>query len=140
MKSFVSAILYATVALLPVQAQGEPRAQAKALVAEAAEFLQTSGLDRLVHEINHAGGRFATKDASKPPLIVYDLKGKTLAFGGDARHIGMDHSKAIAKLLDHAKTLKKGWYETPTEAGGMKVAIYFEKVGEVLITTSIHLH
>jgi hypothetical protein len=52
----------------------------------------------------------------------------------------MDHSKAIAKLLDHAKTSKKGWQEPPTEAGGMKVAIYFEKVGEVLITTSIHLH
>ena len=140
MKSFLTAIMYAPVAVLPIQAQGNPRAQAEDLVAKAADFLQASGLDRLVHEINHAGGRFAATDASKPQLMVYDLKGKTLAFGGDARHIGMNHSKVIATLLDQAKSSKKGWYEPPTEAGGMKVAIYFEKAGEVLITTSIHLH
>lgn len=140
MKSVVSAIFFATMAVHPIQAQGNPRAEAENLVANAAGFLQTSGLDRLVHEINHAGGRFAAKDTSKPQLIVYDLKGKTLAFGGDARHIGMDHSKAIAKLLDHAKSSKKGWFESATNDGGMKVAIYFERVGEVLITTSIHNH
>ena len=140
MKSFVSTILFATVAVLSTHAQGSPRAQAEARVIEAADFLQASGLDRLVHEINHAGGRFASTDASKPPLIVYDLKGKILAYGGDARHIGMNHAKAVANLLDHVKTSKKGWFEASTEAGGMKVAIYFVKVGEVLITTSIHQH
>ena len=140
MKSFAATTLFATVVVLPIQAQGSPRVHAEDLVAKAADFLGASGLDRLVHEINHAGGRFAAKDASMPPLIVYDLKGKILAYGGDARHIGMNHSKAIANLLEHAKSSKRGWFEPSAEAGGMKVAIYFVKVGEVLITTSTHQH
>ena len=140
MKLPIPAILSATLLVFPALAQGDRRVQAEAVVAEAADVLRASGLDKLVHEINHNNGRFASKDASRPQLIVYDLNGKTLAFAGDARHVGMNHSKAVANLLEHAKSTKKGWFEPPAEAGAMKVNTYFEKVGEVLITTTIHMH
>ena len=140
MKFFIPAVLSMGVIASPALAEGVDRPQAEALVTEAADVLRGSGLDPLVHNINHAGGRFASKDATKPQLILYDLKGKILAFAGDARHIGMQHGKAMAGLLEYAKSTKKGWYEPVVPAGGMKMAIYFEKVGEVLITTTLHMH
>lgn len=125
---------------IPFKAEVNRRAQAEALVAEAVSVLRSSGLDKLIHEINHANGRLAKKDASSPQLIIYDLKGKALAYSGDSRHIGMDHSKAMAGLFSHSRSITKGWYPPRSEAGSTPAAIYFEKVGDILITATLHLH
>ncbi|WP_291272284.1 hypothetical protein [Geothrix sp.] len=152
MKPAALAVLSTALWALPVSAQGssrtqvetllevDHRAQAEVLVEEAATVLRASGLEKLVHEINHANGRFASKDASKPQLIVYDLKGQILAYAGDPRHIGMNHGKVMAPFLAHIQSLRKGWYTLSTQAGMTGTRIYFEKVGDALITATLRLH
>lgn len=132
--TFITVALVATT----IRAGEEPRALAEARVAEAVAILKSSGLDKLVHEINHNNGRLAKNDASSPPLIVYDIKGKILAYAGDSRHIRMDHSKAVAGLLTHVQSTHKGWYSPQPEIGTMQTAVFFEKVGDALITATIH--
>lgn len=138
MKPFV--LLPALLTVLPLQAQEDARAKAEALVSEAAQFARESGADRLIQEVNHASGRFGNRDALKPQLIVYDLKGKILAHSRDVRHVGMDHSRAMSRLLEHAKLHKKGWFEPSPGPGGMETTTYFERVGDVLITAPPHFH
>ena len=140
MPSPTPALLAIALVAIPLKAEVDRRAQAEALVAEAVAVLRSSGLDKLVHEINHANGRLAKKDASSPQLIIYDLKGKTLAYAGDSRHIGMDHSKAMTAFFSHSRSIHKGWYPPRSEAGTTPTAIYFEKVGDILITATLHIH
>lgn len=135
-----AAYLALVLAALPLRADADRRVQAEALVAEAITTLRSSGLEQLVHAINHTNGRLSKKDASDPQLIVYDLKGKTLAYAGDSRHIGMDHSKAMAAFLGYTHSVRKGWYPPQPEAGTRQTVIYFEKVGDVLITATLHPH
>lgn len=138
MKPFL--LLPALLIVLPTQAQGDARGKAETLVSEAAQFARESGADKLIQEINHAQGRFGNRDAMKPQLIVYDLKGKILAHSRDVRHVGMDHSRAVSRLLEVAKSRKKGWFEPPSGAGDLETTTYFERVGDILITAPPHFH
>ena len=140
MKSFHSTLISALFIAFPTQAQTESRNRVEMLVAEATQFAKQSGAEQLIHEINYAKGRFANRDASKPQLVVYDLKGKTLAHAGDVHHVGMDHSHHVAKLLEVAKTQERGWLESVPETARIKQAIYFEKISGVLITVTLQKH
>lgn len=126
--------------MLPAQAQENARAKAEALVSEAGQFARESGADKLIQEINHAQGRFGNRDSLKPQLIVYDLKGKILAHSRDVRHVGMDHSRAVSRLLEFAKAHKKGWFEPTAGASDLVTTAYFERVGDLLITAPPHFH
>jgi signal transduction histidine kinase len=85
-------------------------------------------------------------------VIVYDLNGKCLAQGGNAKLVGKDLINLkdpdgfpiIARFVETAKTKGSGWVEgykfmNPVSKKMEKKAMYLERVGETLIGVGVHL-
>lgn len=113
-----------------------PRATAEALLDTAVNFAKTDGVQALLRETNHAQGRFHSREAGKPYLVIYDLSGKTLAHASDIRHVGMDHSRVIGRLLELAQRQPRGWFE-PSHGAMDHEAVCFGRLGNVLITVNL---
>ncbi len=117
------------------QAIVPPRATAETLLDTAVNFAKTDGVQALLRETNHAQGRFHSRETGKPYLVIYDLAGKTLAHASDIRHVGMDHSRVLGRLLELAQRQSRGWYE-PGHGAMDHEAVCFGRLGNILITVN----
>lgn len=61
--------------------------QAKALVEKAIDFYKTNGKDKALTEFSNPQGQFVNGDLY---IFAFDLKGVTIAHGGDPKLIGRD--------------------------------------------------
>ena len=99
-------------AVLPVAAQS--KADAEAMVKKAIAAAKADGKDKVLADITRPGGPF-----TKGPLdvFVYDLGGKVLAHGQNAKMVGKDMLEAtdpdgvayVKERIAIAKTKGKGW-------------------------------
>lgn len=112
------------------------RATAETLLDTVVNFAKTDGVQALLRETNHAQGRFHTRETGKPYLVIYDLAGKTLAHASDIRHVGMDHSRVLGRLLELAQRQTRGWYE-PGHGAMDHEAVCYERLGNILITVNL---
>lgn len=124
----------------PLQSKDQGRIRAERLVAEAALLARTSGLAPMLREINRGRGPFAIRGDADLRVVVYDLKGKVLAYAGDVRHVGMDHAKAVAGLLVFTDAHLRGWYAPPQEEGVEAPKVCFERLEHALITVALRAH
>lgn len=129
-------LLLSVPALAAAQTAMAPKAQAEALLATAVNFAKAEGVQALLRETNQSQGRFHSREAGKPYLIIYDLTGKTLAHSADSRHVGMDHSRVLGRLLEQAQRQSRGWYE-PGHGAMDHESVCFERIGNVLITVNL---
>jgi cytochrome c len=93
--------------------KGTP-AEAEALVKKAISYIKANGKDKAFAEFSNLKGQFVDRDLY---IFVYDMNGKVLAHGQNAKMIGKDlyevtdaDGKAYVKeRIEIAKSKGKGW-------------------------------
>lgn len=124
--------------------------EAEAMVQKAVAYVKANGADKAYDEFTN-GSSFKDRDLY---VFVYDMTGKNLAHGANAKLVGKDLSslkdpdgKMILPLLFAvAKSPKgKGWTEefkfrNPVTQKLEPKVVYVERVGDTLIGTGIYKH
>ena len=122
-------------------------AEAEAMVKKAVAYIKANGNEKAYEEITN-GKQFKDRDLY---LFVYDMTGKNLAHGANAKLVGKDLSglkdpdgkMLLPPLVEIAKTKGKGWSESfkfrnpLTEKMEPKI-VYVERVGDVFIGCGIY--
>lgn len=129
------------------QAKGT-KAEAEAMVAKAVAYVKANGTEKAYQEFTN-GSSFKDRDLY---VIVYDLNGKNLAHGANAKLVGKDligmkdpDGKLLNKMLvDLAKEKGKGWSEefkfrNPTTSELQRRIVYVQRVGETFVGCGIFL-
>jgi cytochrome c len=124
------------------------KADAEAMVAKAVAYLKANGPEKSYNEFTN-GTAFRDRDLY---VIVYDLTGKNLAHGANAKLVGKDligmkdpDGILLNKMLvDLAKEKGKGWsgefkFRNPTTESLQRRVVYVERVGETFVGTGIFL-
>jgi len=149
LKSLLNASLLGLVMVGSAHASDQgTAAEAEAMVQKAAAYVKTNGADK-AHEEFTNGASFKDRDLY---VFVYDMTGKNLAHGANAKLVGKDLSslkdpdgKMILPLLFAvAKSPKgKGWSEefkfrNPVSQKLEPKLAYVERFGDTLIGTGIY--
>jgi len=154
MKSFsflsalVRSVLVSLVMLGAAHAQDRgTAAEAETMVKKAVAYIKANGAEKSYEEFTN-GKSFKDRDLY---IIVYDLNGKCLAQGANAKLVGKDliglkdpDGKLIIKLfVDLAKEKGKGWVEgykfmNPVTQKMEGKAMYLERVGDTLVGSGIY--
>jgi signal transduction histidine kinase len=127
-------------------AESGSRAEAEALVHKAVAAIKAQGLDKAFDEVTN-GKSLKDKDMY---IFVYDLNGKCLAHGANAKLVGKDligmkdpDGKPLIKMLvDVAKEKGKGWTDTvkfrnPVTDKIQSRVNYIERVGEYAVGSGV---
>jgi signal transduction histidine kinase len=146
--------LRASAALLALPLAGAARAasergvagEAEALVKKAVAFMKANGNDKAFEEFTN-GKSFKDRDLY---IFVYDLSGKCVAHGANAKLVGKDlmgmkdpDGKPLIKMLvDVAKEKGSGWTDTVKFRNPISDKIqtrvnYIEKSGEYAVGSGI---
>lgn len=149
LKTLTAAVL--TSLTLSMPALAEPKAtkrEAEALVAKAVTYLKANGPEKSYAEFTN-GAAFKDRELY---VIVYDLTGKNLAHGANAKLVGKDliglkdpDGKLLNKMLvDLAKEKGKGWSEefkfrNPVTNDLQRRIVYVERVGETFVGAGVFL-
>jgi len=148
-KTFIAAALTLSVTL-PAHSIGAKgsKPEAEAMVAKAIAYIKANGADKAYTEFT-TGTSFKDRDLY---VIVYDLTGKNLAHGANAKLVGKDliamkdpDGKPLNQILvDLAKTKGKGWSEefkfrNPTTDSLQRRIVYVEKVGDTFVGCGVFL-
>jgi len=144
MKYFIAVML--AVAIVGVTGvAGEKRgtpAEAEALVKRAIAYVKANGKESAYTEFSNAKGKFVEGDLY---IFVYDMTGKCLAHGGNARMVGkdlMDLKDADGKLfvkerVDLATSAGKGWqnykWNNPAVNKIENKTAYIEKFEDIIV-------
>jgi cytochrome c len=142
----VSAFCFLAVTASQAAEQGSA-AEAEAMVKKAVAHIQASGPEKAYDDFTN-GKDFKDRDLY---IIVYDLKGKNLAQGANAKLVGKDlinlkdpDGKPIIQMfVDLAKAKGKGWVEgykflNPVSKKMEGKAMYLERVGDTLVGCGIY--
>ena len=142
------AVLALGAVALPAQASKATKAEAEAMVAKAVAYIKANGPEKAYNEITN-GASFKDRELY---VIVYDLTGKNLAHGANAKLVGKDliglkdpDGKLLNKILvDLAKDKGKGWSEefkfrNPTTDSLQRRTVYVEKLGDTLVGCGVFL-
>jgi signal transduction histidine kinase len=151
LKTLTAAALASLTLSMPAMAQTKAKAtkaEAEALVAKAVAYLKANGPEKAYNEFTNSP---AFKDRELY-VIVYDLTGKNLAHGANAKLVGKDliglkdpDGKLLNKILvDLAKEKGKGWSEefkfrNPTTDSLQRRTVYVERVGETFVGAGVFL-
>jgi cytochrome c len=144
MKKFFVFVLMALVAVgtLTARQKKGSTAEAEALVKKAIAQLKANGKDKAFGEISDPKGKFVSGDLY---VFVYDISGKCVAHGGNAKMIGKDlielkdaDGKAFVKeRVEIAKTKGSGWqnykWNNPTTNKIEDKVAYVEKYEDVIV-------
>lgn len=121
--------------------KGTP-AQAEALVKKAVAFYKENGKEKAFAAFNDLKGKFVSGDLY---ILVYDLNGKCVAHGSNAKMIGKDlielknadGNAFVKERVEIAKTKGKRWqnykWNNPATSTVENKTAYIEKAGDVII-------
>jgi len=144
MRTFI-AVMLAVVCAAGAGVAGEKRgtpAEAEALVKRAIAYVKASGKEKAFAEFSNPKGKFVEGDLY---IFVYDMTGKCLAHGGNARMVGkdlMDLKDAdgkpfVKERVDLASSAGKGWqnykWNNPAVNKIENKTAYIEKYGDVIV-------
>ena len=146
MKKLLQAMVCSTALILSAGAfaaeQGTAE-EATALVKKAVAFLKANGKDKTLAEMSNNKGQFVDRDLY---ISVYDMNGKVVAHGTNAKLIGKDVSalkdadgkEFIKDILSQAKASGKGksnykWQNPVTKEIQAK-SVYFEKSDDMVFS------
>ncbi len=116
--------------------------EALAMVHKAAAYMQANGPEKTFAEASNPKGQFTYRDLY---LSIYDMHGKVVAHGTNAKLIGVDVSHLkdaddkyfMKEIIDKAKGAGKGavdykWINPVSQAIESKTT-FFSKVGNYII-------
>jgi signal transduction histidine kinase len=135
------ALLFAVHFAYAASDRGTPE-EAVAMVKKAVEYVKANGKEKALAEFSNPKGAFVDRDLY---ISVYDMAGKSVAHGANARMIGKDmielrdaDGKYIVKeRLAIAKEKGKGWQDFKWVNPVSKViepkSMYFERLDDIII-------
>lgn len=145
--SFMLAICL-VVGITGVSFGAEPtRKEAEVMVKKAVAFIKANGKEKAFAEFNNHKGKFTDRDLY---ITAYDLNGKCLSHGQNAKMIGKDLIELkdsdgklfIKERMEIAKKTGKGWqdykYTNPMTKSIEQKSAYFEKYEDVVIAGGIY--
>ncbi|HTY38691.1 MAG TPA: cache domain-containing protein [Bacteroidota bacterium] len=143
MKTLLACVLMAVVVVATTTAQKKGTAtEAEALVKKAVTFVKVNGKEKAFAEFSDPKGKFVSGELY---IFVYDLTGKCLAHGGNAKMVGKDlidlkdaDGKSFVKeRVEIAKAKGSGWqnykWNNPVTKKIEDKTAYIEKVDDVII-------
>ena len=121
--------------------------EASAMVKKAIVFLKANGKDKTLAEASNGKGQFIDRDLY---LSIYDMSGKVVAHGTNAKLIGKDVSDLrdadnkyfIKEIMEKAKSSGKGWVDykwvNPVSKEIQAKSVYLEKADDVIIASGFY--
>lgn len=125
------------------------KADAEALVKKAIAFVKENGKEKGFAEISNPKGKFVKEDVY---VTVYDMNGKCLAHGSNAKLIGKDligmkdpdGVAYVKERIDIAKSKGKGWqdykFNNPVTKKIEPKTAYLEKSEDVIFSAGAYKH
>ena len=122
-------------------------AEAQAMVAKAIEFMKKNGREKGYAEINNSKGQFTDRDLY---VVVYDLNGKVLAHGSNAKMIGKDlidmrdtdGKYFVKERVEIAKGKGSGWQDykfmNPVSRKIEPKSMYLQRYEDVIVGCGIY--
>ena len=122
--------------------------EATAMAKKAIGFLKTNGADKAYAEISNPKGQFVDRDLY---VVVYDMNGKCLAHGANAKMIGrdlidnkdVDGKEFMKERVEMMKKQASGWQEykfrNPTTNQIEPKAMYIERLNDVIVGCGVYL-
>lgn len=122
--------------------------EATAMAKKAIGFLKTNGADKAYAEISNPKGQFVDRDLY---VVVYDMNGKCLAHGANAKMIGrdlidnkdVDGKEFMKERVEMMKKQASGWqdykFRNPTTNQIEPKAMYIERVNDVIVGCGVYL-
>ena len=121
--------------------------EATAMAKKAIGFIKTNGADKAYAEISNPKGQFVDRDLY---VVVYDMNGKCLAHGANAKMIGrdlidnkdVDGKEFVKERVEMMKKQASGWqdykFRNPTTNQIEPKAMYIERVNDVIVGCGIY--
>lgn len=121
--------------------------EAMAMAKKAIAYLKANGREKAFAEINDPRGQFTDRDLY---VVVYDLNGKNLAHGQNARMIGKDlidirdgdGKYYMRERIEIIKTKGKGWQDykflDPLTKKIEPKSMYIEKFDDLIVGCGIY--
>jgi cytochrome c len=122
--------------------------EATAMVKKAIGFLKANGADKTYAEISNPKGQFVDRDLY---VVVYDMNGKCLAHGANAKMIGrdlldnkdVDGKEFVKERIEIMKKQASGWqnykFRNPTTNQIEPKSMYIERVNDVIVGCGVYL-
>ena len=122
--------------------------EATAMVKKAIVFIKTNGADKAYAEISNPKGQFVDRDLY---VVVYDMTGKCLAHGANAKMIGrdlidnkdVDGKEFVKERVEMMKKQASGWqdykFRNPTTNQIEPKAMYIERLNDVIVGCGVYL-
>jgi signal transduction histidine kinase len=123
------------------------KAEAEAMVKKAIAFVKANGKEKGFAEINNTKGQFVKEDTY---VTVYDLNGKCLAHGSNAKMIGKDligmkdpdGVAYVKQRVEIAKGKGKGWqdykFNNPISKKIEPKTVYVEKYEDMAFSAGVY--
>jgi signal transduction histidine kinase len=123
------------------------KAEAEAMVKKAIAFVKANGKEKGFAEINNTKGQFVKEDTY---VTVYDLNGKCLAHGSNAKMIGKDligmkdpdGVPYVKQRIEIAKGKGKGWqdykFNNPISKKIEPKTVYVEKYEDMAFSAGVY--
>jgi cytochrome c len=140
--SIFMAVFMLAVSHVAVAAEFGTPAEAEAMVKKAVAEIKENGKDKAFTEFNNPKGKFVDRDLY---ITVYDMTGKCLSHGANAKMIGKDlidlkdpDGKFFVKeRIEIAKAKGGGWqdykFTNPLSRKIEPKTMYFEKASDIIV-------
>ena len=122
--------------------------EATAMVKKAIALIKANGADKAYAEISNPKGQFVDRDLY---VVVYDMTGKCLAHGANAKMIGrdlidnkdVDGKEFVKERVEMMKKQASGWqdykFRNPTTNQIEPKAMYIERLNDVIVGCGVYL-
>ncbi len=122
--------------------------EAVALVKKAIVYIQANGADKAYAEFSNPKGQFVDRDLY---IIVYDMNGKCLAHGANAKMVGrdlidnkdVDGKEFVKERVEMLKKQPSGWqdykFRNPVSNQVEPKSAYVERAGDIIVGCGVYL-
>ena len=122
--------------------------EATAMVKKAVALIKANGAEKAYAEFSNPKGQFVDRDLY---VVVYDMTGKCLAHGANAKMIGrdlidnkdVDGKEFVKERVEMMKKQASGWqdykFRNPTTNQIEPKAMYIERVNDVIVGCGVYL-
>jgi hypothetical protein len=122
--------------------------EATAMVKKAVALIKANGAEKAYAEFSNPKGPFVDRDLY---VVVYDMTGKCLAHGANAKMIGrdlidnkdVDGKEFVKERVEMMKKQASGWqdykFRNPTTNQIEPKAMYIERLNDVIVGCGVYM-
>jgi cytochrome c len=121
--------------------------EAVAMVKKGIEYIKANGAEKAYAEFSNPKGQFVDRDLY---VTVYDMNGKCLAHGANAKQVGrdlidnkdVDGKEFVKERVEMMKKQPSGWqdfkFRNPTTNQIEPKSMYIERFNDVIVACGIY--